>query len=118
MEWSSRNFSPGERKFWAKFASPNRHFTENSRWMSLTRTVKTNNRSNCSTLLHFLAVDLHDYNVKRPETSWFSRFMEEMWLGYKIRICSVILGENWIFLKITILFSRLINLKATVPSLP
>ena len=23
-------------------------------------------------LVHFLAVDLHDYNVKRPETSWFS----------------------------------------------
>ena len=28
--------------------------------------------------VHFLAFDLHDYNVKRPETS-SSRFMEEMW---------------------------------------
>ena len=31
--------------------------------------------------VHFLAVDLYDYNVKRIETSWFSRFqyVEEMW---------------------------------------
>ena len=29
--------------------------------------------------VHFLAADLHDYNVKRPETSWFSRFIEETW---------------------------------------
>ena len=29
--------------------------------------------------VHFLSVDLHGYNVKRAETFWFSRFMEEMW---------------------------------------
>ena len=29
--------------------------------------------------VHFLAADLHDYNVKRRETSWFSRFIEETW---------------------------------------
>ena len=28
--------------------------------------------------VHFLDVALDDYYVKRPETSWFSRFMEEM----------------------------------------
>ena len=36
--------------FSKKFASPNRYFTENSRWVPLTRIVKNNNRSNCSTL--------------------------------------------------------------------
>ena len=35
--------------FSKKFASPNRYFTENSRWVPLTRTAKNNNRSNCST---------------------------------------------------------------------
>ena len=37
MERSSRNFQPSssQRKFQAKFASPNRYFTENSRWVPL-----------------------------------------------------------------------------------
>ena len=29
--------------------------------------------------VHFVAVNLHDYNMKRPKTSWFSRFVEETW---------------------------------------
>ena len=38
MERSSRNFQPSssKRKFQAKFASLNRYFTENSRWVPLT----------------------------------------------------------------------------------
>ena len=48
--------------------------------MHLTRTVKKNYRSNSAQFfVNFLVVVLHYYNVKRPETSWFSRFMEEVW---------------------------------------
>ena len=66
--------------------------------------------------VHFLAVVLHDYNVKRPETSWFSRFMEEMWYMFLFTFSTAAYffiaplknsslfgdpGANWIFLKIT-----------------
>ena len=57
--------------------------------MPLTRTVKNNNRSNYSTLLvHFLAIDLQDYNLKCPETSRFSHFMEEMWYMFLLNVFS------------------------------
>ena len=57
-----------------------RDILQKSRLMPLTRTVKTTiGLIAAHFFLHFHAVDLHDLNVKRPETSWFSRFMEEMW---------------------------------------
>ena len=42
MELSSRNFQPSssKRKFQAKFASPNRYFTENSRWVPMNNTLQ------------------------------------------------------------------------------
>ena len=42
MERSSRNFLPSsnKRKFQAIFASPNRYFTENSRWVPLNNTLR------------------------------------------------------------------------------
>ena len=121
-----------ERKFQAKFASPNRYFTENSRWMPLTSTVKNNNRFIIAAqfLVHFLAVDLNDCNVKRPEnflvfTSWrkcgtcscslFPLPLIFFQLRHKIRICSVMgkldLFENYKGFNI-------IDLEAIVPSLP
>ena len=53
-------------------------------------------------LVHFFAVDLHDYNVKRPENFLVFTFfggnvvhvlVHFFHCGYKIRICSVILGQ-------------------------
>ena len=85
--------------------------------------------------VHFLATNLHEYNVKRSENVLvlgnlggtcmflftFSTAAHFFKLRYKIGICSVILGQFGSFFKITrasILFSRLIDLEAIVPSLP
>ena len=60
-------------------------FYINSCWLPLMRTVKNNKTIGLITahcFVHFLAVALHDYNVKRPETSWFSHFKKEMWYTF------------------------------------
>ena len=78
-------------------------------------------------LVHFLAVDLHDCNVKRPENFlvFFSRgnVVHVLVHFFHCRSFCFLFGDprNWIFLKITrasILFFRLIELEAIVPSLP
>ena len=87
-------------------------------------------------LVHFLAVDLHDCDVKRPENFLVFTFAGENVIYVLVHFfhCrsfflaplkdSYLFGApwaNWIFLKITwasILFSQLIDLEAIVPSLP
>ena len=86
-------------------------------------------------LVHFLAVELHDYNVKRPETSWFSLFMQECgtsscsrfplpFIFFTSGINSYLFGDSraigsfWKLQGLSLSFSRLIDPDAMVPSLP
>ena len=52
-----------ERNGLAKFPSPNRYFTGKQSLDGLDQNCEKQHF-----LVHFLAADLHDYNVKRPET--------------------------------------------------
>ena len=82
MERSSRSFQPSQavRKFQAIFASPNRYFTENSRWVPLNLMVQL-----ISTEVACLILTLKPYDI----THLFFRFKITCALTYVAKNASV-----------------------------